>query len=149
MLNQYSFTDLNAFVASLGVYGRFFLQPFGYPLAMPAVAAGANGSATFRLSANSDFLVTALYAGLGGFNGIGGTIQIVDNGAGENFFQAAVPLTSVCSINENGLYNTLPFPRIVGNSSSLTATLGNNSAFAFAASELYFEGVLIKQLASS
>ena len=140
MFNTYSFRELADFASYLFNGARVSITPFGYPVTFTDVAAAATQTQVLRLLANSNFLLTSI-SGVQTTAALfhAATIQIVDSGSNEKFFDAAVPLDVLWGTNG---VRALTFPRYISGNASLSVTLTNNSAGSYTAPQIYLEGVL-------
>lgn len=142
MLSAYNFLQLQSLIAEMYRGRRVDVRPFGYVFDFDIIADGTEGVSTNKIIGNADFIVCSMSASNqdGLSDGSGRTLQIIDSGSEERFFDTPAPLLLVCSgpYNERGL----SYPRRVAGNSLLTATIAVPATTgAMPVTQLYLNGV--------
>lgn len=149
---QFSYRDLEAFLAELYQGRTLKLVPYAYNLTYLALAQNAVAQQQLNIAANADFVFTAFSsrAQIGAAQTVGNVtspfvrVLITDSGSNEQFMNTAVDV-----MNYGGAVpeqRNLPYPRIISGRSSLAVQLTNYAPTAetYTSIDLFFEGVLVR-----
>lgn len=134
----------------------FILTPYSYPVNFGDIAALAQATQQLSITANADFIFTALRYQCFATTADAGAVQtsvfvpsvsllITDQGSNEQYMSSAVKLASY-GFNSQQL-GTLPFPRFIAGRTALTfqATNDDTGASVFGL-QIALEGALVRQL---
>jgi hypothetical protein len=142
MDNQIAFTDIEAIVAQMYAGQRCALKPYFYAVDFVAFTSGSSQTGTLKLNANTDFLLTELRWGTTQVaeDTNEATIQIVDSGSNERFFDNPVLLGGICTTGNKP--RALAVPRRISGNATLTIAITNGvGSDTMPAGQLVFCGV--------
>lgn len=149
---QYSATDIEAFVARFYQGRAMSIVPYGYTLTFLALAQHGVATQTLNITANADFMLLGLRhrAQIGAAQTISTKTApfvralITDSGSNEQFTNSAVDLENYST---NGSFpRDLSYPRIISGRSTLTVQLTNYAPTAetYTSIDLHLSGVLLR-----
>lgn len=150
--NQYSATDIEAFVARFYQGRAMSIVPYGYAVTFLALAQNGVATQTLNITANADFMLLGLRhrAQIGAAQTISTKtapfvrLLVTDSGSNEQFTNSAVDLENYST---NGSFpRDLRYPRIISGRSTLTVQATNYAPTAetYTTLNVFFDGVLLR-----
>lgn len=146
MQKQYSFIEIEEYVAYLYQGRRVDISSFWYPFIFTALAANASQTVNSSIASDSDFLITAINVDAGMIGGAAGhLLQIVDSASNERFFDNAARLVFPFAISQFAANGALAMPRFVSANANLSMTLTAGAVGGgTAAGQIGLEGVRVR-----
>ena len=151
-MQRYSFLDIQSFASQIYGGKPLLMVPYAYTVTFTALAPGAQQSQSLSITANADFILTALRyrASIGTAQNVStktaayARVLITDSGSNEQFTNAAVDLENYST--NGGDSRDLPFPRFLQGRTALTFQMTNYAPTAetYSTIDLFLEGVLVR-----
>ena len=152
-MNGYSILEIQAFVNQLYGGRPVIITPYGYTVTFTDMTAGATQSQSLSITANADFVLTAIKARtsdatlqtVSNKNAPYYRLLIVDSGSNEQFTNSPVDIENYSGNGNSNGNGRLPYPRFIGGRTALSLTLTSYTATAGTAScDVFLEGVLCR-----